>query len=146
MSSHPDLESESSLPTQPVHLPSSPPIFTVEDQSSQEKMDNTQRMKSEPPATQKDDAAKPPMKRVSSENTERPPSAQQFQRDNEEHSDENDDDEEEDADDLDSDPAVRIADFDWTDLHKRYHDAINGCHDEESELAQEWESLMNVRL
>lgn len=143
MTSHSDFESESSLPTQPVYFPSSPPIVKQTDEPSQGDMDNTTRMKSESPATQPDIPAKPPMGRVSSEEAERPPSAQQCQRDTEEHTDENG--EEEGEDDLDSDPAERIADFDWTDLHQRYHNAMQGCHDQEGELAQEWESLMNVQ-
>jgi hypothetical protein len=77
---------------------------------------------------------------VNSEETERPPSAQQVHRDSDEHADEDDEEE------LDSDPAEKIADFDWNALHERYHQVMDGCHDAEGELAQEWESLMNVQL
>ncbi|KAF2831498.1 hypothetical protein CC86DRAFT_366849 [Ophiobolus disseminans] len=103
-------------------------------------MDNKQRFKSEPPATQLDDASKPQLRRISSEDTERPPSAQQVHGNEDEHDDEID---EEDEEELDSDPAERVIDFDWEDLHERYHKAMQGCHDQEGKLAQEWESLMN---
>jgi hypothetical protein len=135
-----DYESESSLPTQPVHLPSSPPIIKQRETLFEklEEMDSQSRQ-SEPPPTQ-NDAARPPPRRVSSEETERPPSAQ---KDADEHTEFEDGEDEE---NIDFDPAEKIADFDWDDLHGRYHQAMERCHAQEGELAQEWESLMNVLL
>jgi hypothetical protein len=103
-------------------------------------MDNTAHFKSEPPATQTDQASKPRLRRVASDETERPPSAQQLQRP------EDEDDHEDDSDGIDSDPAETITDFDWDGLHQRYHNAMQDCHEQEAELAQEWESLMEVPL
>ncbi|KAF2035933.1 hypothetical protein EK21DRAFT_53574 [Setomelanomma holmii] len=102
-------------------------------------MDNSPNFKSEPPATQPDAISQPPLRRATSEETERPPSAQQARRDSDEHAGGDQDDEEE----LDSDPAEKIVEFDWDELHERYHEAMKGCHDAEGELAQEWESLMS---
>jgi hypothetical protein len=136
-------ESESSLPTRSGHyFPSSPPAVKrlAASFENPENMD----IKSEPPAAQLDEASKPPLRRVSSEETERPPSAQQVRRDDaSEHDDEMKEDEEE---EVDSDPAEKIVDFDWNDLHERYHQAMKECHEEEEQLAQEWQSLMNVQL
>ena len=144
MNSDSEIESESSLPTRPAPIfPSSPPAIQRTEASfgNIEEMDNAPHFKSEPPATQIDEASKPPLRRVSSDETERPPSAQQAQGDAHDHVHESD---EEDEEELDSDPAETIADFDWDALHERYHNAMNGCHEQEGELAQEWESLMNV--
>jgi hypothetical protein len=99
-------------------------------------------LKSEPPALKHEKSPKPPPRRASSEDTERPPSAQQLQRDEDEHADESDEPE----DDTDTDPAEKIEDFDWEDLHSRYEDAMQKCYAREGELAQEWERLMNVYL
>ncbi|KAJ4989239.1 hypothetical protein SVAN01_05318 [Stagonosporopsis vannaccii] len=82
----------------------------------------------------------PGHKRVNSDETERPSSAQRGRDDSEEHLEteaENDVLDEEEAD-----PALRIADFDWGDLHERYHDAIKKSSREEEALMQEWASLM----
>lgn len=144
MNSEASNESESSLPTQRVQIySSSPPNFQPAEVSFNEtgNMNDNAHFKSEPPATQIDQPSKPPLRRVNSNETERPPSAQQVIRDADE-TDEDEDDEEE----VDSDPAEKMADFDWNDLHQRYHDAMNACQDEEAELAQEWDSLMAVRL
>ncbi|KAH7379317.1 hypothetical protein DE146DRAFT_625558 [Phaeosphaeria sp. MPI-PUGE-AT-0046c] len=100
-------------------------------------MDKSPHFKSEPPAPQSDVAPKPPLRRVNSEETERPPSAQRVQRDAIPDSEASDEDE------LDADPAEKIVDFNWDELHQRYHSAMDGCHTHEAELAQEWESLMN---
>jgi hypothetical protein len=149
MHSESDPESESSLPIHPRQIfPSSPPAIEKRKASFDEsqKMDTQPHFKSEPPATQNEEASKPPPRRVSSEETERPPSAQQMQRDDEvtdENDEENDDDEEQ---EIDSDPAEVIVDFDWDELHRQYHDAMKHCHSEEGELAAEWESLMSVLL
>jgi hypothetical protein len=145
MTSESGNDSESSLPTHAAQLlPSSPPVIPQSPVSFEqlENMHSPPQVKPEPPATQVDEATKPPLGRVNSEETERPPSAQQVHRDSDEHADEDEDDEEE----LDSDPAEKIADFDWNALHERYHQVMDGCHDAEGELAQEWESLMNVQL
>jgi hypothetical protein len=102
--------------------------------------------KSEPPATKKtEEASKPqaPLRRVSSEETERPPSAQQIQRDD---SISSENDEEPDDQDIDSDPAAPVVGFDWDELHRKYHDAMDTCHVEEAQLTDDWESLMNVHM
>jgi hypothetical protein len=146
MNSDFDNPPESSLLTQPVHLPSSPPFFKQSGASftSTVEMDGQFHPKSELPATQNDDAARPSHKRVSSDDTERPPSAQQVRKDSDQNAEEDDD--EIDEDDVDSDPAQEIEDFDWNELHGRYHEAMNKCRTQEGELAEEWESLMNVLL
>jgi hypothetical protein len=124
-----------------VHIfPSSPPA-AIQSEVSFEKLDNMD-VKSELPATQHGETSKPPLRRVSSTETDRPPSAQQLRQVDECHADESDEEHEEDPD---SDPAEKIVDFDWNDLHRRYHDAMKGCHEQEGELTQEWESLMKVR-
>lgn len=81
-------------------------------------------------------------RRVGSDETERPHSAQQTQHDTDSHISETSEEEESDEDD--SDPAHRIGDFDWEDLHHRYHEAMKVCHGEEAALMEEWESLMTV--
>ncbi|KAL5121204.1 hypothetical protein ACEQ8H_000672 [Pleosporales sp. CAS-2024a] len=103
-----------------------------------ENMDSQSRYKSEPLSQENNNAAKPPPRRMSSQDTERPPSAQQPRRHLDEHTDASDD---EDA--SDSDPAEMVDDFDWDDLHARYHKAMDECHDHEGALTEEWESLMN---
>lgn len=144
MSSDADKESESSLPTQHLHgFPSSPPVAPALHSSpllmqadwSFAKMDSkAHHFKSEPPLTQKEEGAKPALGRFDSEDTERPPSAQQV----------HDDTDEEQEEELNSDPAEKIVEFDWDELHERYHKAMETCHDEEGTLAQEFESLMTV--
>jgi hypothetical protein len=145
MGSDIDQESESSLPTQHLHtFPSSPPVAPALPSSSlviqvdwlYENMDSRTQSKSEPAVTQHEEGAKPPLRHIGSEDTERPPSAQQVHEDTYE--------EEEEATGFD--PAERIVEFDWDALHERYHKAMETCHDEESKLAQEFESLMAVLL
>lgn len=99
--------------------------------------------KSEPPSYPDAEAIRPSLRRVSSEDTERPPSAQQLDRDRGEQTDASDSDG---LEDDENDPADKIADFDWDDLHERYHEAVDKCHGQETELMQEWESLMTVVL
>lgn len=106
-------------------------------------MDAGPAFKSEPPLTQDAQAVRPPMRRVSSDETERPPSARRTQ---DEVDDQADAATEEQPEHDDTDPADRVEDFDWEDLELRYHQAMEGCHNEESELMQEWESLMAVLL
>ncbi|KAH7076808.1 hypothetical protein BKA63DRAFT_290654 [Paraphoma chrysanthemicola] len=140
MTNDPDNNSESSLPTHAIQiLPSSPPALPLSSVSFEkfDVMDEPPHPKSEPPATQLDEGAKPPLRRVNSEDTERPPSAQRVHDETDEHIEEDSEEE------LDADPADKIVDFDWNALHERYHQAMAGCHDEEGELAKEWESLMN---
>jgi hypothetical protein len=138
------FETESSLPTHPwLAFPSSPPTI----KPSKVTFDKPQVMasqphfKSEPPATQNEEPSKPSLRRVSSEETERPPSAQQIQRED----DASEEDEEELAEE-ELDPATQIVDFDWDALHHKYHAAMDTCHVEEGQLAEEWESLMNVHM
>jgi hypothetical protein len=147
MTSNSDNESESSLPTLPpsLHFRSSPP-FAADIAASIESMDNGPQFKSEPPAPQVDPASKPAFTHAHSDETERPPSAQQIHDDEEKHVEEVvEDEDEDDGMELDLDPAEGIADFDWDALHERYHQAMDACHDQESDLSQEWTSLMNVR-
>ncbi|KAH6637926.1 hypothetical protein C7974DRAFT_411382 [Boeremia exigua] len=100
-------------------------------------------VKSEPeaPQDQQQSPSRPRHKRVNTDETERPASAQQSRDDTQEHAgaetEENISDDDEEAD-----PAVQIANFDWDDLHRRYHAAIKECSQEEQELMQEWRSLM----
>ncbi|KAF2855409.1 hypothetical protein T440DRAFT_386046 [Plenodomus tracheiphilus IPT5] len=95
-------------------------------------------VKPEPLPTQDAETSRPDHKRTNSDETARPPSAQQRRDDTgDEQSDANSD-----AEPIDDGPAHRISDFDWDDLHSRYHAAINKCQDEENELMQEFESLM----
>ena len=101
-------------------------------------MDKSTVFKSEPPLTQ---AVQAPLRRINSDETERPPSAQQTQDEDNEHTDAN---EEAQPEDEDSDLAESVVDFDWDDLHRRYHEVIKTCHGKEAELMQEWESLMAV--
>jgi hypothetical protein len=142
MSSFSAINSESSLPSHTLlNIPSSPPVLTHDSKIAS--MDKGPDFKSEPPLTQDAQAVRAPLRRVNSDETERPTSAQQTQDEVNEHSDANG---EADPEEEDSDPAEKIDDFDWDDLHRRYHEAVKKCHGEEAELVQEWESLMAVLL
>ena len=79
---------------------------------------------------------------MNSDETERPPSAQQAQHNDHDSADAESESEDEDEE---SEPADRIDDFDWEDLHHRYHEAMKNCHGEEAALMEEWENLMDVR-
>lgn len=72
-----------------------------------------------------------------------PPSAQEAQRvpgvDNLEPCDGEADNSEDDVD-----PADEIGDFDWDDLHERYHKTISTASEQEKELLQEFAELMHV--
>lgn len=140
MNSTSDHASESSLPIHTFQiLPSSPPILAPDPNSAD--MEKGASLKSEPPQGQDTQGSRPPLRRTASDETERPPSAQQIHGNaDEQHSSSGEEESEED----DSDPADRITDFDWEELHRRYHDAMNGCHGEEEELMQEWHNLMAV--
>ncbi|KAF2132940.1 hypothetical protein P153DRAFT_364194 [Dothidotthia symphoricarpi CBS 119687] len=131
-------ESESSLPTHHSlqTFRSSPPTLPS---ITIQKMDSKSRFKSEPPATQDEGATHPLLSRVSTGETERPPSAQPIQGDADGSPDTSEDDEMGE----DNDPAEKIVDFDWEELHARYHEAINKCHEGDAALMQEWESLMS---
>lgn len=102
-------------------------------------MDEAPRPKSEPTATQQESKPSAVLRNVHSDESERPPSAQQRRAEDEAMSEDDNDGEE-----LDSDPAEPIADFDWEELHKRYHDAMTECHEHEGQLTEEWTQLMNV--
>ncbi|EDU50548.1 hypothetical protein PtrSN002B_008676 [Pyrenophora tritici-repentis] len=104
-------------------------------------MDASLATKAEPSPTQDAQVVEPQsLKRINSNETERPPSAQQTQDDADDPADSKS---EADSEEEESDPADRIADFDWEDLHVRYHEAMKGCHEEEAALMHEWEALMN---
>ncbi|KAL1794773.1 hypothetical protein ACET3X_006589 [Alternaria dauci] len=103
-------------------------------------MDTDPACTSEPPLTEDAQATRPAVRRVNSDDTERPFSAHRMQDEIHGQADATTGEQ---TDDEDSDPAGRIEDFDWEDLHVRYHEAMDGCHKEEEELMQEWESLMN---
>lgn len=103
-------------------------------------MGNDPESEAEPPR-QDAQNSRPPHRRVGSDETERPHSAQQTQHDTDSHISETS---EEESDEDDLDPAHRIDDFNWEDLHHRYHEAVKVCHGEEAALMEEWESLMTV--
>ncbi|KAF1836658.1 hypothetical protein BDW02DRAFT_566750 [Decorospora gaudefroyi] len=136
MSSTPDHESDSSLPPH-ITFPSSPPILTRNTNAAN--MDQGPAFKSEPPLTQNVETVPPPLRRVGSNETQRPASARRSHDGVDEQADVNAEDLSEEEN---TDPAERIEDFDWDDLHHRYHEAIKKCHGDEAELMQEWESLM----
>lgn len=151
MSLSADDGSESSLPTQAVPtLHSSPPNLNYG--ASSPEMESESTFKSEPPVNQDAQGSQKPSRRGSSKETEpAPPSAQQPQGDADastetEGEDEDEDEEESEEDESDSDPSERMTNFDWENLNERYHDAINQCQSHETELMQEWDSLMNVLL
>lgn len=130
---------ESSLPSHTLPaLPSSPPVLAL--LPNTDDMDNEPKTESEP--YQKQDA-QPALKRINSDETERPSSAQESQHAPDDQASE-DSDEEFNSDD--SDPAHRIEDFDWEDLHHRYHEAMKVCHGEEAALMEEWKNLMLVLI
>lgn len=87
-------------------------------------------------------------------NTEPPPSAQ-LQDNNAEivnlssgpskvNEEEEEEEEEEDEPEEDIDPAEKISDFDWDELHARYHEAMNQADIEEQKAFKEWAHLMEV--
>lgn len=137
MNSTSDTECE---PFSPSHtlpaLPSWPPVLTPF--SNAKGMGNDPESEAEPPR-QDAQNSRPPHRRVGSDETERPHSAQQTQHDTDSHISETS---EEESDEDDLDPAHRIDDFNWEDLHHRYHEAVKVCHGEEAALMEEWESLM----
>lgn len=135
-------QTESSSPKEATHLfRSSPPALT---QDLLFEMDDSAASKSEPVASQdvQQTPRRPKHKRVGSDDTERPASAQRIHDDSEEQSDI--EAQQESSDDENVDPAAQIANFDWEELHKRYHDEIDRCSEEEIKLSDEWESLMKV--
>jgi hypothetical protein len=143
---------ESSLPSQAVILfSSSPPFATIKLSSGEDrfKMDDDSVSRDEQQVGQRPDsqASQAAHQRTGSGDTERPPSEQQSHDSNEEQTDEDTKEynHAEEQDGEDSDPADMIVDFDWNDLTKRYHDAMDKCTDEEALLMQEWSSLMEVR-
>jgi hypothetical protein len=143
MNSISDIETESSLPTHTVPtFPSSPPVLTHH--SNAGNMNKSPEHRSEPALVQDAPATRPPLKHVYSDETERPPSAQQTQEERDHQDDSHGEEEASEEEEEDVDPSERIAGFDWDDLHRRYHDAVNKCHGDEAELMQEWESLMAV--
>lgn len=73
--------------------------------------------------------------------TEQPPSEQHAAEDHQDGS-ENAPKEAEDPDE--SDPAETISDLNWEDLEQRYHDMIKDCEKTESDLLEEWNSLIKV--
>ncbi|RMZ66652.1 zinc finger fyve domain-containing 19 [Pyrenophora seminiperda CCB06] len=113
-------------------------------------MDTGSEPKSEPPPAQDAQDAQdvqdaqavgpPSLRRINSEETERPPSVQRTQDGADGPADA---ESESDLEEEGSDPADRIVDFDWEDLHHRYHEAMKNCHGEEAALMQEWENLMD---
>jgi len=48
--------------------------------------------------------------------------------------------------DEDMDPGHPLDDFNWQDLEERYHGMIEEQNEKESQLQQEFDDLMNVRL
>jgi hypothetical protein len=76
---------------------------------------------------------------------EHPPSAQQAHQAPELDRLEPGQSEADDSED-DVDPADQIMDFDWDELHERYHQTINNASAQEQELMQEFAQLMEVLL
>jgi hypothetical protein len=145
MNSDTSNDSESSLPTRALNtFPSSPPA-PFPPLNSEASFEKALKMdfKSEPLAPKHERSPRPAPRRISSEDTERPPSAQQLQRNEDDHADQTD---EEPEDESDADPAKRIEDFDWDDLHHRYEVSMQERYAHEDDLAEEWETLMNVYL
>ncbi|KAF2278205.1 uncharacterized protein EI97DRAFT_431473 [Westerdykella ornata] len=132
----------SSPPQPPQQCPPSPNMETVNllsdlDNPKPDPESSSPERKQQPPAPSQDhqhhehDEQDPTHPRPpSSTGTEIPTSAQQKLPSSED-------------DMLSDDPADMIADFDWEHLAERYHDAIRDCDARETELLQEWESLMN---
>ncbi|KAF3001401.1 hypothetical protein E8E13_007194 [Curvularia kusanoi] len=79
-------------------------------------------------------------KRVNSDDTERPTSVQRDRDDLGQIPDAGA--ETSDSDDEHADPALQIEDYNWQELHERYHNIINTCNAEEKELMEEWANLM----
>lgn len=97
--------------------------------------------KSDPAGTNPDGNTRAPIIRADSGETERPPSVQRVNPDANKSPNCTDDEEELDEE---PDPGNKIVDFDWEDLHERYHRAINTASAEEAELMSEWSELMEV--
>lgn len=131
-------ESESSLPTTVTQVFLSSPPITINDKQLPDKMTDNETLKAE---SVQDEAPQELVPRPSSTDTERPPSAQRV---NQDAHDNPPSEHEEVLEDEESDPAVKIADFDWEELALRYHGDIRKCEGNEAELMQEWEELMNV--
>jgi hypothetical protein len=89
-------------------------------------------------------ASVPLINREDFEETERPASAQRVNPPTNDNLNIGEEEylepEEEDSDD----PADKLAEFNWDDLHARYHQVINQATDEETELMDEWSHLMGV--
>jgi hypothetical protein len=97
--------------------------------------------KSDAAGANADAAARPPVIRDDSGETERPTSAQP--RGNAATSEQLTADEKQEPGE-EVDPADKIEDFDWEELHERYHQAIDTASQEEAALMQEWKQLMDV--
>jgi len=97
--------------------------------------------KPEPAGPNQEAEKRPPITQADSGETERPASAQRVNADVAEQLTT---DEEEEPEEEEADPADEIDDFDWDELHQRYHLAIDTASQEEAELMQEWTQLMEV--
>lgn len=86
------------------------------------------------------EAAPPEIIRANSNETERPSSAQRPKADAREMPDPDD----EAALDDDPDLFQKIDDFDWDELHERYHRTVNNASEAEAGLMREWANLMEV--
>lgn len=73
--------------------------------------------------------------------TKEPPSGQHHAEDSQDRP-KNDSEEAEDPSILD--PAEGISHLNWEDLEQRYHDMIRECENTESNLLEEWNSLIKV--
>lgn len=134
-------ETESSLPQAPTYsIHSSPPSQTRDSSLLME--DGASECGSAVAQGSQQTPTSPGHERMNTDETERPASAQQIHDGLEDHL--HDGTEEHVSDDEEGDPAIKITEFDWTNLHQNYHDAIKSFKVEEDELMQEWASLMEV--
>lgn len=141
--------SETSLPERTT-MPSSPPVITVRSTSSEKDEEAESRPISpmseseEPHPEQSIRIPEPTSAQRSNSNVDASLVPNTHNDNQEGHNNDQQEGQEEDVET--PDPSIRIEDFDWDELHERYHDAMKRCHTDEDELRQEWESLMNVVL
>ena len=142
----PAPESDSSIPLpgeRQQSLPSSPP-FEFDAFTNMSDANNDQAPKAEPSETEPNAGeTQSPTNQRDSREEDRPPSGQQAQQapivDTPEIKEDGDMDSDEDVD-----PADQIDDFDWNDLHEKYHIAMNKASAQEQALMQEFAQLMDV--
>ncbi|KAF2442317.1 hypothetical protein P171DRAFT_433845 [Karstenula rhodostoma CBS 690.94] len=122
---------------------SSPPYFPQSSLSGMADVSNDQTHKAEHAenASNAEETRAPSIPADSTEE-DRPPSAQQAQQVPEVENLEPGEGEAYDSND-DVDPADEIVDFDWEELHERYHNTISTASAQEQELLEEFAQLMD---